>query len=288
MKMLMKCAGVGFVLLLLVGVGVGIFLQIGERSQRHEGGMLTRHGTQSVGPPHSYVYFTLKSEQGFALARAPKGTSGQPVGEPQELALIGEGFGQVETDSVVAIQLSPDEEYLAIDGNRDHGEEVWVYDTQRMVVRLLPPGVAGNFLHWQAGGNGHTFLYRPMLPMGPEAPLDGGAWNPGLWLVDAATGAHKNIEVGLPSANLVDAASSPDGASIIYSTTAGLGKGSETWMMKSDGSERRKVLHTIKDAQAITGFFAWSPDGKHIAFEDLSDSAMPFLPAGLWVMDSQG
>ncbi|HLX57340.1 MAG TPA: hypothetical protein VKR83_09970, partial [Ktedonobacteraceae bacterium] len=33
---------------------------------------------------------------------------------------------------------------------------------------------------------------------------------------------------------------------------------------------------------------AWSPDGSTIAYERLSDSPTPFLPAGLWLMNSGG
>jgi Tol biopolymer transport system component len=34
--------------------------------------------------------------------------------------------------------------------------------------------------------------------------------------------------------------------------------------------------------------FAWSPDGSQIAYERLSDSPTPFLPAGLWLMNTSG
>lgn len=220
------------------------------------------------------------------LARAAKGPYGEPSETPQPLAPLGNGFGQYETDSVGSIQLSPDGQYLAIDGVREGGEQVWIYDTQRMTVSLQPPAVMGNFLHWLPGG--HSFLYRPMFPMGPNAPMDGGGWNPGLWIVDAATGAHKNIDIGAPSASLIDAAASPDGSRIVYSTTPGLGMGSDTFLMRSDGSNRVHLFSTDGGAQSVVGLFAWSPDGKRIAYERISDSSTPFLPSGLWVMDSQG
>ena len=239
--------------------------------------------------PFTYIYYTLKDTRGFVIARARKGINGQPVGTPETLALLGDEFGLVNSDSVATIQLSPDGKYVAIDGMRDHGEQVWVYDTQRMTVSLVPAHVMGNFLHWLPGGNGHSFLYRPMFPLGPDAPMDGNnGWNPGLWIVDAATNAHTNINISVPSAYLIDAAASPDGSRIIYSTTFGLGMGSDAWLMNRDGSVQTHLLRSVGEAQSILGLFTWSPDGSHIAYERLSDSATPFLNAGLWVMNSQG
>ena len=236
--------------------------------------------------PFSYIYYTLKDTHGFVIARARRGANGQPVGTPETLALLGDEFGLVDSDSIATLQLSPDGKYVAIDGIRDHGEQVWIYDTQSMTVSLVPAHVMGNFLHWLPGG--HSFLYRPMLPLGPEAPMDGGTWNPGLWIVDAATNAHTNIDIQAPSAYLIDATASPHGSHIIYSTTTGLGAGSDAWLMNSDGSGRTHILHSAGNARSVLGMFTWSPDGSHIAYEQISDSAIPFLNAGLWVMDSQG
>jgi Tol biopolymer transport system component len=129
-----------------------------------------------------------------------------------------------------------------------------------------------------------------MLPLGPQAPMDGGSWNPGLWLVNAATGMHTNIDIHVPSAALVDAAPSPDGTRIIYSTSLGLGLGSDVWLMNSDGNAQTHLFSSASTdgARTIIGLFAWSPDGTQIAYERLADSSTPFLPASLWVMKSNG
>ena len=268
-------------LLLLVLAGVGVVFA--ARSDLYAHFFSRSNENQSA---QAYLYYTLKQPTGFVLARAPRGANNQPLSTPQPVAEFSDGFGLAESDIVLSMQLSPDDRYLEIDGSRDHGEQVWIYDTQKMTMNLLPPAVLGNFLNWLPGG--HTFLYRPMLPLGPGAPMDGGTWNPGLWEVDAATGAHKNIDIHVPSVFLVDAAPSPDGTHIIYSTSIGLGMGSDTWLMKSDGSDLVHLFTIPGGAQSIAGLFTWSPNGTAIAYERLSDSSTPFLPAGLWIMNSHG
>lgn len=236
----------------------------------------------------NYLYYAIKQSNGYVLARAAKGSDGQPLAAPLPVAQFGNGFGQSESDVIFSIQLSPDGRYLAIDGTQDHGEMVWVYNIQQNRLVLTPANVMGNFLHWLPGAASHRFLYRPMLPLGPKAPEDSNGWNPGLWVVDAATGAITNIDIHMPSAFLVDAAPSPDGSRIIYSTSEGLGLGSDTWMMNSDGSHITHLFTMPGGARSIAGMFAWSPDGTKIAYERLSDSPTPFLPAGLWLMNTNG
>ena len=269
------------VLVILVGM-------IGFMAYR---GILQAHSATKQSNPVDggrYLYYTLKQPNGFVLARSLKGSNGQPLSSPQPVATFGNGFGQLESDDVFFMHLSPDARYLAIDGTRDHGEQVWIFDTQSLKLNLVPANVLGNFLHWLPGASGHAFLYRPMLPLGPNVPTDGVGWNPGLWIVDAATGAHTNIDIHMSSAFLVDAAPSPDGSRIVYSTSAGIGMGSDKWLMRSDGSGLIHLFSTPAGVQSITGLFAWSPDGRSIAYEQLSDGPSPFLPAGLWVMNSDG
>lgn len=236
----------------------------------------------------AYIYSTLKTSTGFMLARAPRGSADQPLGAPQPVASFGNDFGLAETDSVLSMQLSPDDRYLAINTAQDHGEQVWIFDTRQHALGVLPANVSGNFLNWMPGGNGHTFLYRPMFPLGPNAPLTNGIWNPGLWEVDAATGVFTNIDIHMPSAFLIDAAASPDGSRIVYSTSTGMGMGSTIWMMNNDGNHITRLFTLSDQAQDIAAMFAWSPNGASIAYELLADSPTPFLPASLWVMNNVG
>jgi Tol biopolymer transport system component len=243
---------------------------------------------QIEGPAIPYVYSALKQTNGFVLARTEEGNNGQPVGNAEIVASFGNQFGLSESDSITTMQLSPDGRYLAINGARDHGDQVWIFDTQQLRLSLTPANVLGNFLNWMPAGNGHTFLYRPMFPQGPDAPLNNGVWNPGLWEVNAASGTFTNIDIHMPSAFLVDAAASPDGTRIIYSTSSGLGLGSDTWLMNSNGSNINHLFTSTGGGQSIAAMFAWSPDGQTVAYQMLADSPTPFLPAGLWIMNAQG
>ena len=265
---------------LLTGSIVGITIWNDLAHSFAQTGSATHKANEATSP---YLYYALKGTSGFVLARATKGSNKQPTSIPQPIASFTDGFGSENGDAVLTMQLSPDGQFLAIDGSRDHGEQVWMFNIQSQTMSLTPPNVMGNFLHWLPN-TGHTFLYRPMMPMGPAAPLDGNGWNPGLWEVDAYAGTHHNIDIAVPSAYLIDAAASPDGSRIMYSTTKGLGMGSSTYLMNGDGSGRTLLLHLPGGAQSIAALFAWSPDGSSVAYEQLSDSPVPFLSAGLWVM----
>jgi murein DD-endopeptidase MepM/ murein hydrolase activator NlpD/Tol biopolymer transport system component len=244
--------------------------------------------TAYVHQASTYSYFVIKEKAGFMLARAPRGSQGQPLTTPRPLMLLGNDFGHSPSDRVTTISLSPDSHYLAINGSSDHGELVWIYQTGTQKLALMPAGVSGNFLRWLPGG--HTFLYRPMLPRDPQqAPIENG-WQPGLWLIDAASGQYRNLELGAPSTDLIDAAPSPDGKLLVYSLSTGLGQGSTTYRMNLDGSGRARLftLSASEGAQSIASAFAWSPDGARIAYERMSDSPTPFLMSGLWMMNTQG
>ncbi len=238
-------------------------------------------------PGSTYLYYVLKMPTGFVLARAHKGQNAQPVDTPQQVASFGNGFGLTTADSVLSLQLAPNGHYLAIDGTRGDGELLWMFNTRTLSLSLEPAHVSGTFLRWLPGAHA-AFLYRPMFPLGTEA-LDGQAsWNPGLWIVDAATGTHTNLDLHMSSAFLVDAAASSDGKQFVYSTSTGLGAGSDIWNMNSQGGNQVRLLSLPDGVQNVAGQFTWSPDGQSIAYERLTDSPTPFLAAGLWTMNSRG
>jgi hypothetical protein len=234
-----------------------------------------------------YLYFVLKQPSGFVLARTPEGVSNQPIGAPQVVTAFDDDFGQSIADTIVSLQTSPNERYVAIDGTHNDDGLLWIFDTQHLVLSREPADVSGAFLHWLPGAGG-LFLYRPLVRLGPAAPLSGGKWDPGLWLGDATTDDFTNIDINVPSTDLLDAIGSPDDSQIIYSTTKGLGLGSDIWTVDLDGLHSEHLLNLAGSVDDIADMFDWSPDGQSIAYERLADSLTPFLSADLWVMDRQG
>jgi len=249
---------------------------------------LLQTATQAPAPENSpYLYFVLKQDGGFVLARAHAGQNNQPADTPQTVASFDGAFGASTADSVISLQISPGGRYLAIDGTHSDAELLWIFDTLTSSLRREPAGVSGTFLHWLSNASG-LFLYRPVLPLGPGAPLNTADWNPGLWVGNAALGTFMNINLHLPSTFLVDATVSPDGLCIVYSTSRGMGLGSDIWSIDARGHHQAHLLHLSNSGQSVAGMFTWSPDGQHLAYERLDDSPTPFLPAGLWIMDRQG
>lgn len=283
----------------MVLAGLAVSVMLTGQWLLFQRGMAARSSELSTPPPVSeptvprepdnsrYLYFVLKQPDGFVLARAHVGANNQPIDSPQIVAPFDNAFGQSTTDSIVSLQTSPDGRYLAIDGTYSDGELLWIFDTSNLTLKRVPASVSGTFLHWFPNTSG-LFLYRPMFPLGPGAPLDRANWHPGLWLGNAESGTFINIDIHLPSTFLVDAIASPNGSQIVYSTSGGLGQGSDIWSVDRHGTHSEHLLKLSNDAQSIAGMFTWSPDGQSIAYERLGDSPTPFLPAGLWLMDQHG
>lgn len=227
---------------------------------------------QSAAVPVGRVYFVAREAQGFVLMRSDVAGASVPV------APFPGGFGAEASDSVGALALAPGDRWLAIDAQRDHGDNVWVLDTATGRMHDAPADASGNFLRWLP--DGAHFLFRPFLPAGPVV----GAWSPGLWIVDAATGGHVNIALpaGLTALDVVDAAPAPDGTRLIFSTSAGLGLGSAVWAANVDGGAARELFQ----APGVVGLFAWSPDGSQIAYEQLADTPAPYQTAALWLLNA--
>jgi WD40 repeat protein len=236
-----------------------------------------------------YLYFVLKQTNGFALARAHEGTNSQPTETPQIVAIFDDAFGQSTADSVISLQASPDGRFVAIDGTHSDGELLWIFNASNLTLSREPANVSGTFLHWLPNNSG-LFIYRPILPLGPGAPLNTANWQPGLWIGNASTGTFTNVDVHVPSSLLVDAILSPDDSQLVYSTSRGLGLGCDLWSEDLHGLHLKHLLQLAgdDDAEDIAGMLDWSPDGLSIAYERLDDSPTPFLPAGLWIMDRQG
>jgi dipeptidyl aminopeptidase/acylaminoacyl peptidase len=86
-------------------------------------------------------------------------------------------------------------------------------------------------------------------------------------------------------ATLYDLAFLPDGKSVLYSITQGIGFGSEVWLAETDGKPIRRVF---ADKQNIVAYLRPSPDGAQVAFILFPDSQVPFPDGELWVMNVNG
>src|SRR2546421_3519058 len=106
----MKRIAIAFLSLVIVVVVAGLYL---HNTRTYLSRHTVRTASDSILPPSqlspmSYLYYTLKDARGFVVARAPKGSSGQPLSSPQAVAPLGNSFGLSAGDSVSSKQLSPD------------------------------------------------------------------------------------------------------------------------------------------------------------------------------------
>jgi Tol biopolymer transport system component len=82
-----------------------------------------------------------------------------------------------------------------------------------------------------------------------------------------------------------DLAPSPLGEGFLFSFSAGLGQGSETWTAATVGKPVRRLFADPLDYNALA---RWSPDGKRFAWIKIPDSSTPFTVGELWIADSDG
>jgi len=106
--------------------------------------------------------------------------------------------------------------------------------------------------------------------------------NPRVVLADISGDA--TIESSFP-ASLYDLTVMPDGESVLYATTQGLGYGSVLWLANPDGRSARRLL---VDPVHIIAFARPSPDGEQVAYILMPDSQIPFTVGELWVMAADG
>ena len=168
---------------------------------------------------------------------------------------------------LIATQPAPNQPRLALELACVNGPLVQIVDTDTGAIQTPFTNVDSHFLAWDFDGNltlrvdslGDARLAR-VTPNGDAHPFD------------------------LP-AQTYDLDFTPDGRTLLYSFTRGLGLGSELWAATSTAS-RTWQLHADKDS--VITFARWSPDGKQIAFIKMPDTETPFPLGELWVMDADG
>lgn len=168
---------------------------------------------------------------------------------------------------LTATHPAPNQPRLALELSCSNGPLVQIVDMDTGKVTTPFPDADSHFLAWDFDGNlylrvdalGNARLVR-VTPNGDAGQFD-------------------------LSAQTYDLDFAPDGQTLTYSFTRGLGLGSELWAATHTGS-RTWQLHA--DGDSIITFARWSPDGQQIAFIKLPDTATPFPLGELWVMDADG
>ncbi len=87
------------------------------------------------------------------------------------------------------------------------------------------------------------------------------------------------------SPNTYSVSVSPDGKTMQYALTNGIGLGSELWAADAGGTYGQKIL---SDFGNILGLMRYSPNGKQIATMRLPDNQSEFPAGELWVADVDG
>jgi Tol biopolymer transport system component len=105
---------------------------------------------------------------------------------------------------------------------------------------------------------------------------------PRITRIDLSTGWQRDLPI---SPFTYDLDVSPDGQSLLFALTPGLGYGSETWVSDANGRNARKLW---ADPLNIFGPARFSPDGQQVAFILAPDSQEMTPPGQLWLMDARG
>jgi WD40 repeat protein len=171
--------------------------------------------------------------------------------------------------SVYNLYPNPVQPVLAIELLCGDQARVDVYDLQTSKTFIPIEDTDSRFLAWTPDGK-QIYLRTDTLG------------NPQVARVDISSGREEALPFPV---TLYDLAFLPDGASMVYSTTQGIGFGSEIWMADANGKSTRRMF---ADKQSIVAYLRPSPDGTQIAFILFPDSQVPFPNGELWVMNVDG
>ena len=161
---------------------------------------------------------------------------------------------------------SPSGSYAALELACPGGPTVLLLDLSNGETRPLVETLDSRFLAWAADGDS---LYLRLDSLGTprlvRANLKGKLKELPL------TGFTYSLSVA------------PDGQTIAYAFTQGLGYGSELWLADADGRDPRRLL---SEPAGIITFARWSPDGQRLAYILMPDSQVPFPNGELWLVNA--
>src|SRR5947209_15867980 len=85
MSLKRRVHGIAPTLIVLAVIAVVLYFQGAYRAHTRS----LDGANQSSAASAAYLYYTLKQPTGFVLARAPEGSNGQPLSNPQQVAKFG-------------------------------------------------------------------------------------------------------------------------------------------------------------------------------------------------------
>jgi dipeptidyl aminopeptidase/acylaminoacyl peptidase len=163
---------------------------------------------------------------------------------------------------------APIGKYILIELNCPNGQTVLFLDTDSSTITQPITDSDSHFLTWRFDGNA-AFLRVDSLG------------NPKVLRV-SPEGARELI----PNTEFTyDLAASSNQREYIFTFSRGLGRGSELWLARNDGST---VEQLYADQFNYISFARFSPDGSQIAFLKIPDTQIPFTIGELWVMNRDG
>ncbi len=213
--------------------------------------------------PAQPVFYYIKIANGISLNLARQPGPDQPLGQVPLSLPAGCGFWSLNP--------GPGSSRFAVELACPFGTVTYLLDGATGKFRALidDPQLDYRFLAWHPNG-GSIYLKAGTLS------------SPRITRLDFVTGWQRDLPI---SPFVYDLDVSPDGKSLLFSLTPGLGLGSETWVSDENGGKAQKLW---SDPQNIFGPARFSPDGKWIAFI-LSPDSTDMNPAGqLWQMDVRG
>jgi Tol biopolymer transport system component len=132
--------------------------------------------------------------------------------------------------------------------------------------------ITGTYLRLMATGEVHSVLSKnsdvQYLSWYPDSTRLLISWQPspaakmGLWVMPILGGNPRQLAAEGWSASV-----SPDGSQITFLKSAAYGEtGHELWLMRTDGSDQRKIISASDDGTVFSSP-VWSPDGHWIAYD---------------------
>lgn len=208
-----------------------------------------------------FVYLRLGAVSSLVLQSSPEAT--QPATVFPLVTPSGCSFW--------ALTPAPAGPFVSVEWQCAYGPAVQVVNvgTGRADFLLDDPTLDYRLLAWSADGQS---LY---LKAGTLS-------NPQVLRVEAAS---RQAEVLPISANTYNLSVAPDGGSLLYALTAGIGLGSELWVARPDGTAERRLL---ADSANVFGLMRFSPDGRQIAYIRLPDNESSFPAGELWLANADG